>query len=221
MLSSRLVFLLLQLFLVGLALSAGACQSAYYRTMEAFGQDKRELLVDYVGDARDSQEEAKEQFQSALEEFSALVGFDGGELEALYDQLNRAFERSEDRAEKVRSEIDDVEDVSEALFEEWEDELGDYSDRDLRQASERQLAETRAQYEELIAAMHRAEDKMDPVLNAFRDQVLFLKHNLNARAIASLEGTVATLQSDISALIADMESSIVEANRFIEQMQSG
>ena len=35
---------------------------------------------------------------------------------------------------------------------------------------------------------------MKPVLAAFHDQVLVLKHNLNARAIASLEGTAVTLQ---------------------------
>jgi hypothetical protein len=32
--------------------------------------------------------------------------------------------------------------------------------------------------------MLKAEQKIQPVLGAFRDQVLFLKHNLNANAIA-------------------------------------
>jgi hypothetical protein len=66
--------------------------------------------------------------------------------------------------------------------------------------------------------MRRAEDKMQPVLNAFRDQVLFLKHNLNARAIAALEGTVASLEAEVATLILDMEASIEEANRFIDEM---
>ena len=42
----------------------------------------------------------------------------------------------------------------------------------------RKLAETKRQYSQLISAMKRAERKMNPVLTAFNDQVLFLKHNL-------------------------------------------
>ena len=196
-----------------------ACNRAYYRTMEAFGKDKRDLLVDRVGDARDSQEEAKEEFSSALERFSATVDFDGGDLEKTYNRLESAFERSEKRAEAVHEEVSDVADVAEALFDEWEDELDQYTDNRLRALSEEQLEETRTEYEAMIRVMRRAEEKMDPVLNAFRDQVLFIKHNLNARAIASLEGTTAELESDIAALIEEMEASIAEANRFIDAMQ--
>lgn len=205
-------------FAVPVLLSAG-CNRAYYRTMEALGQDKRDILVSRVGDARDAQEEAKEQFSSALEQFSATIGFEGGDLEKTYNRLEAAFERSEERAEEVREEIDDIEDVAGALFDEWEDELAQYTDQRLRRTSERQLRETREQYEAMIQAMRRAEEKMDPVLDAFRDQVLFIKHNLNARAIASLEGTVDELETNIAALIQEMEASIAEADRFINAMQ--
>ena len=215
--------LLLSLLLVALVGTGTACKSAYdaayFRTLEAFGKEKREVLVNRVDGARDSQEEAKEEFASALDEFSALVGFNGGDLEDLYDRLEGAYERSDKRARAVRERIDEVERVAEALFEEWEDELGEYQDASLRQASERQLRQTRRRYEELVAARHRAAETMPPVLRAFNDQVLFLKHNLNARAIASLEGTVATLEDDVAALIAEMEASIDEASRFIDEMQ--
>lgn len=206
--------LLLTVFFV-----ASGCSKAYYRTLESFGIEKREILVDRVEETRDSQEDAAEQFQTALEQFTALTGFDGGDLEKTYSRLEKAFERSESRADEVRENIDDVQDVAEALFDEWEDELDDYTDQSLRRASERQLEQTRAEYEQLMRVMRRAEDKMDPVLNAFRDQVLFLKHNLNARAIASLEGNVEALESDIAALISEMKESIDEANRFISAMQ--
>ena len=78
--------------------------------------------------------------------------------------------------------------------------------------------DTKGQYEQLLRAMKAAESKMKPVLAAFKDQELFLKHNLNAQAIASLSGTAAQIQSDVTNLIRDMEVSIAEANKFIEQM---
>lgn len=212
----RLLGLLALMSVLGLA----GCQQAYYRTMEAFGKEKRDLLVDGVKDARDSQGEAKEQFQSALEEFSTLTNFDGGDLEALYERLDQAFERSTARAEDVREHIRDVDRVAQDLFEEWEQELQLYSSQELRQRSQQQLRETRAQYDRLIAAMRRAEASMDPVLATFQDQVLFLKHNLNARAIASLEEDLPALQTNIRQLIAQMEASIEEADSFISQLQA-
>lgn len=64
--------------LVTSALLLASCQGAYFKTMERLGYHKRELLLASVKDARESQEEAKEQFQSALEKFSAVLNFKGG-----------------------------------------------------------------------------------------------------------------------------------------------
>ena len=66
--------------------------------------------------------------------------------------------------------------------------------------------------------MQRAEARIDPVLAAFRDQVLFLKHNLNAQAIASLETELVSVRTDVSSLLKAMEVSIAEANDFIKDM---
>jgi ElaB/YqjD/DUF883 family membrane-anchored ribosome-binding protein len=142
----------------------------------------------------------------------------GGDLETKYKQLNAEYERCQSGAQRVSNRIESVEDVAEALFEEWEAELAQYTSSDLRAASERQLDDTRDRYRQLIGAMKRAESKMQPVLAAFHDRVLFLKHNLNAQAIASLQGEVVSLEQDVAQLISDMEASIAEANAFIDSM---
>ena len=202
--------------LVSTAAWLAACSSAYYSALESVGVHKREILVDRVADAREAQVEARDQFQSALEEFTAVVGFEGGELESVYKKLNRELERSEDKAERVHDRIDAVEDVSKALFKEWEQELSEYSSASLRVQSQRQLDDTRDRYDDLMAAMRRAEERIDPVLAVFRDQVLYLKHNLNLAAIASLEGEAALIETDVDALIEDMNRSIAEADAFIQ-----
>lgn len=202
-----------------LALLAG-CQSTYYGAMESMGWHKRDLLVARVKDARNEQEETKEQFASALEQFSAVVNFDGGELEREYNRLNAELERSEARAQAVRDRVNDVESVAQALFREWEKELEAYSSPELRRASERQLHETVRQYEQLIVAMRRVESRMEPVLKPMRDQVLFLKHNLNARAIASIRNELDSLEVDVSSLIRDLEKAIAEADAFITAMDA-
>jgi len=207
---------MLGVFLVLVALTG--CQTAYYGTMEKFGIHKRDILVDRIEVARDEQEEAKEQFRSALEQFSEVFNFDGGDLEKEYNRLNDALSRSEAKAKSVNDSIDKVEDVAKALFKEWEQELTQYNNAEFKRESERQLSETKTRYTQVIGAMRRAESKIEPVLVPFRDQVLFLKHNLNARAIASLQNELESIESDVAALIREMEQSINEANAFIQSM---
>ena len=209
---------LFALKLITVLLLATGCQNVYYQTMEKFGYQKREILIDRVQEARDEQEEAKEQFQSALEQFSAVVNFRGGELERKYETLNAEFKDCQFRADEVRKRIVAVEDVAEALFDEWESELKQYTNKNLRRASKSKLEQTRKHYAQLSGAMKRAEAKMDPVLSAFRDQVLYLKHNLNAKAIASLQDELVSVEADIESLIKEMESSIAEADSFIKAM---
>lgn len=197
----------------------GACESAYYGAMEQIGWHKRDLLVDRVAEARDGQEAAKEQFQTALDRFAAVVKVEGGELETQYKKLSTELERAEARAREVHDRVAAVEDVAGDLFEEWNEELRQYKSPELRRSSESQLRATRQQYQRLIDAMKRAELRMEPVLSVFRDQVLFLKHNLNARAVASIQGTVTQLESDVSRLLEEMQASINEADSFLRTLR--
>ena len=207
---------------LGLALVAmTACSTAYYSTMEKLGYEKRDILVDRVEDSREAQEEAREQFESALEQFIAVTDFQGGDLEQVYRQLKSEYDDSEDKAEAVSTRIDKVERVAEDLFAEWEEELTLYTDAQLRRTSAQQLESTQSRYARLIRSLRQAEKRIDPVLDAFRDRVLYLKHNLNAQAIASLRSDRQTIESDIEALVREMNASIEEANRFIKDMQTG
>jgi hypothetical protein len=194
------------------------CQKIYFRAVESTGRHKRDILVARVENARDSLEDAKEQFQSALEKFSVLAQFDGGDLEDLYRQLKIEFDYSTAKALAVKDRIDAVQDVAEALFAEWEAELEQYSNRSLKSASRQKLKLTQQHYGQLIAAMRRAESKIEPVLRVFQDQVLFLKHNLNAKAIASLEHELALMSAGVAGLIGAMEKSIGRANDFVHSL---
>lgn len=210
-------FVLIALGLIGVG---AGCSSVYYKTMEKFGYAKRDLLVERVDDTRKAQGQAKEQFASALEHFIAVTKVEAGDLQGKYNDLNREFARSETSAKEVHERIAAVEDVAEALFREWKEELSQYSNASLRAESQRQLDTTRRRYDDLVRLMRRAAGRMEPILATFRDQVLFLKHNLNARAIASLDTTTRTLEADISRLIADMEASIRESETFIKSLKS-
>jgi hypothetical protein len=206
------------LIIVILLFTAG-CDSLYYGTMEKLGKYKRDILVDRVKSARDSQEQTKEQFVSALDKFKSVVNVPAGKLQEKYDLLKGELDKSEAKAATVKKRIADVEDVANALFDEWTKELDQYKNADLRAESKKKLDQTRQKYTLLINAMKKADSKIEPVLSAFRDQVLFLKHNLNAQAVASLQSEVTTMEADTGKLIEEMEKSIAEADTFIKTMQ--
>jgi hypothetical protein len=197
-----------------------ACSAPYYQAMEKLGIAKRDILVDRVQKTQQAEKDAKQQFTSALERFLAVTKANGGDLQRKYEELNGELTRSEARAKEVRDRIAAVEDVAEALFREWKQELGQYSDATLRAESRRQFDATRRRYDDLIRLMHRTAERMDPVLATFRDRVLFLKHNLNAQVLASLSSTHRELEADINRLIADMEASIRDAEDFIKTMRA-
>ncbi len=188
--------------------------------MEKVGQHKRDILRSRIEAGREDQKEAQEQFKTTYERFADVARFDGGDLEPIYNRLNDEFERSEARAEDVRERIDSIERVATDFFEEWEEEIELLNKPSYRASSERSLRESRGRYTQLINAMKRAESKMPPVLDAFRDQVLFLKHSLNASAVAALEGTLIEIEGDVASLIRDIDVSIKEAESFLSQLEN-
>src|SRR5690554_4468565 len=215
----RVVSQLITVMIVAVALVG--CQSAYYNTMEKFGVHKRDILVDRVDDARDAQADAQQEFKSALQRLDELLQFDGGELEERYNALNDDYESSKSAAERVRDRIEAIDDVAQALFDEWQDELELYSNESMRRESERSLRDTERRYKSLLRSMERAAATMAPVLAKLQDNVLFLKHNLNASAVDAIRGEYSSLQSDIQVLIREMETAINESNTFIEAMKEG
>lgn len=195
-----------------------ACKSTYYAVWEKLGREKRDILRHRVIDARDEQKAASQQFKTALERMKEMYGFEGGKLEAAYNRFKTEYEDCAARADKVHGRVKDVESVAGDLFREWERELREISDAAMRADSRRKLTESRAKYDQLHSSMKRAEASMDPILTKFHDNVLYLKHNLNAQAIGALKGESIKIESDISRLIADMNASIAEAESFIKTL---
>ncbi len=211
--------MLLKAFSFIVLITLAGCQTAYYSAMEKVGVHKREILVDRIEKAQDSQEEVQEEFKSALEQFQSVVAFDGGELEEQYNLLQATYDDSKAAVDDVNKRIDKIEDVADALFDEWQDEIGQYSNQNLKRQSQTRLRETQSRYNKLVKTMRRSEAKMSPFLILLNDNVLYLKHNLNAKAIAALKGELKGIQKNVKQIIADINVSIAESNRFIKSLE--
>ena len=211
-----------RLWVLGGAVSllfALGCKTTYYATMEKFGVHKRDILKDNVQEARDEQAKAAEQFKDALTRLRELYNINGGDLEKTYDRLKADFDKSEARANAVKERIAKVETVANDLFVEWDKEIQQMENSALASQSRDKLRTTREKYQSLHASMKQAETSMDPVLKQFRDQVLYLKHNLNAQAVASLRGEAVDVEQEIQKLITEMNNSIKQADEFIRGLE--
>ncbi len=204
--------------IISLVLLSG-CQSAYYSAMEKVGVHKRDIMLDRVENAQSAQQDAQQQFTSALEQLSQLINYDGGDLATQYELVNDQYEASKASAEEVATRIEAIESVADALFDEWNEEIQQYSSNNLKQQSQQKLRKTQRNYQSLIKSMHRAKDRMAPVLSALKDNSLYLKHNLNAQAIGALQGEYKTIKRDIESLVAEMSKSIAQSQKFIDLLQ--
>ena len=197
------------------------CTATYVAAWKQLGWESRDLLVDQVGDTRSRQEAAKEQFTSALDQFKATYSFDGGDLEAAYNKLQKDYDRCVAQADDFRDEIGGVKRLGNAFFNEWQKDIDSVTDESTKQIVIQQRDATKTSFDQMVAKMDESADKMDPVLEAFQNRVILLKSSLNAQALASLESNADELVDGIEALIVEMNASIAEADEFIAAMSAG
>jgi len=210
-----------RILLILLMLPLFACTQLYYKAQEKIGNEKRDILVDRIKKGREEQEKAKEQYKSTLEAFQAATGFKGGKTEEVYKKLKKEYDDAAGRTKDVSDRISSIEQVSSDMFAEWEKELAGMHNGELKNKSNVLLKATRRRYADLIRKMKAVEGKAKPVVKAFEDQVLFIKHNLNAEAIASLKSNIGKMDLDVQALIRDIEVSTKEADAFIASLPQG
>jgi Protein of unknown function (DUF2959) len=196
------------------------CTSSYYKAMKTFGKEKRDILVSRVKDSKKDQQQAKEQIKTTMESFQELTGFQGGSLEKNYKKLNGEYEKAADSAQKLHNRIDSIDQVSGDLFKEWQKEIDGMENKKLKAQSAVLLRQSRLSEANYIKSMRQTEARMTPVITAFRDQVTFLKHNLNARAIGSLKGTSAQMSTDVDVLMVSLDSSMAQADSLIASLNA-
>lgn len=207
---------------IALLLSLTACgtvQKVQYSALEKVGIHKRDILVDRIESTTETQQETKKQFQSAYEELASLVKVDDGGIEKKYKKMAKAVEQSEDKAKELDERIASVDEVAKALFAEWSAELKEYQSASLRQASAKNLRTTEQRYAALYQKMQASQKRVAPVLRVLQDNTLYLKHNLNARAVNGISNEVLLIEGKVAELIKQMEASINESNQFVKSMR--
>ncbi len=211
-------FALLFVFMSAVSLSLAGCQTmqtAYDKTKEMLGIEKRDIMISEVKDARNSLEEVRVQFQSAMDKFKTVLSNKVGKLEEKYKTLKSENEKTEKKAGDIQKSSDSVIRVAESMFAEWEAELNQYHSENLRSSSELKMQEAKGQYNKFINAMTLTNETAGPVLAAFSDLVLFSRHNLDSETSESLTIELDTAAEKAVSLFQEIDAAIGEADSLV------
>jgi chromosome segregation ATPase len=199
-------------------LSFIGCSSVYYSVWESLGKEKRDLLKDKVESTRDQQLDTAEQFEDALSALRAAYNPEPSELSALYDSLKAEYESSESETQALQSRIESMHNVAADLFAEWEEEAESIDNKRFRSDSLQKLTATKNRYQQMRGRLLSSAAKMNRVLSQFRDYVIYLKHNLNAQSLNSLEKEAVSIETDIRTLISQIQSTVNDTEDFIRSL---
>ncbi len=205
--------------LTGMVLGAMGCNNSLgYNLQEAMGTPKRQVMVSRVQDTRDSMKDTKKAFASALQQFGSVYKEGGSKLENKYVILKKEYENCNSKASELRRQIANVKSIGQVLFAEWQKELDQFTNEQMRKLSETKMQQTREKYVAMTTGMDRVSARMTPALNSMNDQLLNIKHSLNALITVSLEEELIQLRTHTDSLMAEIDSAVEHCNTFIGSM---
>jgi hypothetical protein len=203
-----------------LALVAGGCKS-FGGSFLVFGGSHapQEDLVARARGAEKDIQEARADFAAASQLYQRLSSPQAVELEKLSGEFEDAVETCEDRAEDMADRIEAIREETVGLVKDWTEELARFSSDAVRKKSEAQMRDTEAYAQRLIAALERLQGRVQPVLLKLQDYELFFEHNLNARAIATLQDTYKDFDNEFRAFESELGKAQGEITAFLAHFE--
>ncbi|MSR62254.1 MAG: DUF2959 family protein [Planctomycetes bacterium] len=172
-------------------------------------------LLDSVQVAQEECVGAREDFGAAFHLYQRLTAPQAVELEELSGDFEDALDACRERAQDLGLRIDAAQKESAALFQGWNEELAHFSGDTLRKKSAAMLQDTQARAQRVAGALEGVRKRMEPVVLKLSDYALFFHHNLNARAIATLEDTYKDFDAEFRALDRELEQALSESQTFL------
>ncbi len=195
-----------------------SCSTAYYSFWETMGKEKRDLLQSNMQAAQEEQTDVKEKFESTLAKIRHEYSFEEGRLEETYDGLKDDYEDSVEQKEDLSERIDKIEDIASDLFLEWKNEANELKNKKYKSQSKAKLSTTKVRFSETLKNMRKVETQLEGVLAKFKDRVIYLKHNLNAKMIGNFKSEFQSIEKDMKDLMREIEVSNKKAKSFIEEL---
>jgi Protein of unknown function (DUF2959) len=169
------------------------CSSCMFGSAPRGPDQVKALMVTIEDVARESETSQKETVAAvqALQKFAA-ANF-GNDALAAYAELKQAVEHSEQREEALRRSLEPMKAAADTLFQSWTTDLDAFGSPELRQRSKERLENNRARFQAILKTAGSALASYTDINRRLRDHVLFFDHDLNAEALAAVQGEVRSM----------------------------
>jgi hypothetical protein len=203
--------------LLALLVLSSACQSTGRSSFLLFGgsDQPQDRLVESVADAREVTTDAHAEFQAAFELYQRLTSPQAVGLVDLSEDFADAVESCQESSEDLAQSLDEVRTESTHLIEGWNAELAGFANDAMRKKSAAMMQDTEDRSGRITASLERLQERMQPVLLKLQDYGLFFHHNLNARALATLEDTYKDFDAEFRALTSEFDKAEREFETFL------
>ncbi len=174
-------------------------------------------LVAAVENVQKELDVSKGTMLAAVQGLQAITApdFQGDAVKA-YEQLVDVVENSEDQAEDLRKSIEKMQAEAVPVFDQWTKDLEAYSNPEMRQRSQARLSAARERYDAVVAAVEPVLVEYEAINQSFRDHVLFLKHDMNPAALATIQDDVRRIAKDATSLDSRFNGGRAAATAYIE-----
>lgn len=199
-------------------LLTSSCSTVYYNFWETLGKEKRDLLKSKLNDVNNAQEDVEEQYVDNLERIRKEYNFNEGELEKTYDKITDDYEDTNEKQKELSERINKANNIATDLFEEWKNEAYQLQNKNYKRKSLQKLAITKKKYSRTYTTIKKIEKDLNKILRKFKDQVIFIKHNLNAKVIGNLKSEFNDIKIDIKKQIKNIKRSKNQTELFIKEL---
>jgi Protein of unknown function (DUF2959) len=196
-----------------LAALIGACSST--------GSKGQSELADLTGEIDKLQKEllaGQADLKAALVQHDAIVNNTDGDFVGHYKKYKSALETVEDDRKAVSERVVKVKNTAEPYFTRWRDDNSKISDPGLRDRDAKNMATTRARYDEIFKAGDAAKAAYEPLMKTMQDHSQFWSNNLNAESAAQMKGDSEKLSKDANAFYGLIDKVVENAKKYNESV---
>ena len=131
----------------------------------------------------------RNQITLTLEELSRLT-VNGVELRPQFEKYKGELAKMEEKAKSARDRAISMKEKGHAFFSDWEQQVKDIHNEDIRKEAEKRLAKRRKSYGRILSAMEEAKEQLVPYMSDLNDVRKLLESELTTATVASTKGLI-------------------------------
>ena len=150
------------------------------------------------------------QINSTLNSLSTLTDPKTTDLRAAYDNFSNEIAKTNDLADKIKREANQMRTAKDQYFASWEEKVTDIDNPTIRASAEARRARMRDAQERIVSKSMAVRDSYEPFMKDLQDVKKYLGPDLSKDSIADIGDAVKKVQADGATVKQKIEAVVAE-----------